>query len=289
MQSPAPALKAKPSSAKPLKCVRCGRQIKAVRKARPAQPNGGTIQGARARAAGDRTQPTVTRERAINDARIRASDLRHLEPKEAMVPGPTPQPSPARPRRSAARRPVPGVPAARVLPEYVGIRIAATRIASIRERVVTFLMLADLRDEAAHLNAIEERLSVGSAPALHHAALSTRLLLQGVADYCFPARSEHWHSQAGGQHKVGSQDTGNRLVAFVESSLGPEHSSEEHRLFIALLDTVKRFSGRGPHRIYNPEEANLYFLRVLEVMDHIARGYLAQSFHSGTRRPAETR
>lgn len=277
MQSPMPASKAKPlkcvSCPKCGKCVRCGRQVKAVRKARPAQPKGRTTRAARAKAEGDRAQPTVKRGRPISDARVRASDGRYSGSK---VLKPTSQPSPALPRRPPARRPVPGVPAARVLPEHVGVRIAATRIVSIRERVVTFLMVADLRDEAAHLSAIEERLSVGSTPALHHAALSTRLLLQGVADYCFPARNE------------GPQDTGNRLIAFVESSLGAEHTSEEHRLFIALLDTVKRFSGRGPHRIYNPEEVNLYFLRVLEVMDHIARGYLAQPFRPGTRRPAQT-
>lgn len=241
-----------------------------------------------ARAEGDRAQLTVKRGWPTSDARIRAPAGRASEPKEAMVLKPTSQPSPALAQRSPARRPASSVPGARVLPEHIGMRIAATRIVTIRERVVTFLLVADLRDEAAHLNAIEERLSVGSTPALHHAALSTRLLLQGVADHCFPARSGHWHSQGGGQHKVGPQDTGNRLIAFVESSLGAEHTSEEHRLFIALLDTVKRFSGRGPHRIYNPEESNLYFLRVLEVMDHIARGYFAQSLRPGMR-TSETR
>jgi len=161
----------------------------------------------------------------------------------------------------------------RTPPHRMGEVIAVRRTRSSRQTVVSFLRAAGLIKELEHLVAVEERLSAGSTPAQSHAALSTRLLLAGVADRCFTPRDEPFEDRFGAKHDVKKENVGNRIAAFVDVRLRKGVSDEEHRLFIATLDTVNRWSGRGPHRIYDPLEGQIFFLRLLEVLARVSRAY----------------
>jgi hypothetical protein len=135
--------------------------------------------------------------------------------------------------------------------------------------------------ELQHLLELEERLTKRTMPAMFHAALSTRLLLQGVADHCFPAQPDKLEDRFGRLHEVEEGNVGNRLAAYVDRRFGKLISDEEHRLFIATLDTVVRWGARGPHRIYDDAEAERFFLRLIDVLDTVGRAYLGQRPPSG--------
>jgi hypothetical protein len=171
-------------------------------------------------------------------------------------------------RRVVQRRPA--APAPQVERHEVGEVIAGGLVRSMRERVVTFLIVTGRDRELEHLQAIEERLLTGTRPAQSHAALSTRLLLEGLADYCFQPRDEPWQDRFGRTHNVGKRNVGNRLAAFVDLHLRSKLSTQEHRLFAATLDTVSSWGGRGPHIIYHPIEAARFFIRLLEVLDVVS-------------------
>ncbi|HSS32051.1 MAG TPA: hypothetical protein VLL27_02075, partial [Solirubrobacterales bacterium] len=137
--------------------------------------------------------------------------------------------------------------AVRVLPPEVAEEIARSRARSARELVVQFLASNRLELEFEHLLAIEECLTRNTRPAQFHAALSTRLLLKGVADHCFPPREDKLADRFGRAHELGSKNVCNRLAAFVDQRSRLGITDEEHRLFVATLDTVTRWGGRGPH------------------------------------------
>jgi hypothetical protein len=161
-------------------------------------------------------------------------------------------------------------PAVRSLPHQMGEVIARQHARTARETAVTFLEISGLKEELEHFLALEERLTVGTRPAQYHAALSTRHLLKGVADSCFVAREQPVLDRFGKPHPVLIENVGNRIAAFVDERAGL--SNEEHRLFIATLDTVTRWAGRGPHRIY-PREARNFFIRLLDVLEVVATAY----------------
>jgi hypothetical protein len=163
------------------------------------------------------------------------------------------------------------------LAHQVGEAIAARQARSRRETAVGLLVVTGLDEEREHLEALEERLSVETRPAQYHAALSARLVLKGLADHCFPARAEVWRDRYKRSHQVADENVGNRLAAFVDQRL-PDLPNEEHRLFIATLDTVIRWTGRGPHRIIRQGEGDLFFLRFLEILNVVARAYGAQFY-----------
>jgi hypothetical protein len=153
--------------------------------------------------------------------------------------------------------------------EVIALRVARTT----RQTAIGFLESLSLTEELEHLLALEERLTVGSKPAMFHAALSTRLLLSGVANLCFPPKDGHFEDRFGRRHEVKQENVKNRLAAFVDVRLRSGLSDEEHRLFVSTLDTVSRWCGRGPHRIYHPLEAQQFFLRLLDVLSTVSRAY----------------
>jgi len=177
---------------------------------------------------------------------------------------------PVRVRRKAASVPK------NVKPQIVGEIIAIRKARTTRQSVIAFLHLSGMKLELQHLLELEERLTKRTMPAMFHAALSTRLLLQGVADHCFPAQPGKLEDRFGRCHQVEESNVGNRLAAYVDRRLGKVINDEEHRLFIATLDTVVRWGARGPHRIYDDAEAERFFLRLLDVLDTIGRAYFAQ-------------
>jgi hypothetical protein len=180
---------------------------------------------------------------------------------------PAKQGEPARNLRSKPARPK------SVNPPIVGEVIAARKAKTTRQFATSFLHLAGMKRELEHLLELEERLTKRTVPAMFHAALSTRLLLQGVADHCFPARQERLADRYGRMHEVGQGNVGNRLAAYVDRRFGKSISDEEHRLFIATLDTVVRWGARGPHHIYDDAEADQFFLRLLDVLDIVGKAY----------------
>lgn len=195
--------------------------------------------------------------------RTRVTDPRRLQPRRRQLPV----------RGRARVRGLVAQPRPRLLPHEVGEVLATQLTRSNRDAAIALLLLAGLDQEREHLNAVEERLSAGTRSAQHHAALSARLVLKGLADHCFPARGQRRPDRFGNQHEVGDIQVGNRLAAFVDDRLRSHLSAEEHRLFVANLTTVTRWSARGPHRIYSPTESGRLFLRLLEVLNVIARAY----------------
>ncbi|HEU5252804.1 MAG TPA: hypothetical protein VFU16_05715 [Solirubrobacterales bacterium] len=176
-----------------------------------------------------------------------------------------------------ARVPVEAIPPAqeKAPTHQMGEVIALRLTRSSRGTAVSFLQSTGLSLELEHLLALEERLSVGSTPALFHAALSTRFVLGGIADLCFSPRDEPFIDRFGGKHQVAEANVKNRIAAFVDTRLRHELSNEEHRLFVATLDTVSRWCGRGPHRIYSPVEAQRFFIRLLDVLSVVSRAFYA--------------
>lgn len=145
-----------------------------------------------------------------------------------------------------------------------------------RETVVAFFEATELISELEQLEAIEERLRTGSKPALVHAAVSARRVLQGVADRFFPARREMYVCRFECAHKVGSGEVANRISAFVDERLRYELDTHTHKQFQGILEWVFRWGGRGTHEECNTTEALQGFLWLLEVMTMVARAYEAQ-------------
>lgn len=145
-----------------------------------------------------------------------------------------------------------------------------------RETVVAFFEAAELTPELEQLEAIEERLRTGSKPALVHAAVSARRMLQGVADRFYPARSGMYVCRFECPHKVGSEEVANRISAFVDERLRFELDTHTHKQFQGTLEWVYRWGGRGTHEECNASEALQGFLWLLEVMTMVARAYEAQ-------------
>lgn len=182
------------------------------------------------------------------------------------------------PQRRSIRPTAP--PVSRVLPQEMGEAVAQQRTRFAREEAIRFLQATELHRELEHLGAIEERLTAGSWPAQHHAALSTRLLLRGVADRCLLPSDQPVMDRFSRPHPIEEKNVGNRIAAFVDNRLRSGLSDEEHRLFVATLDTVARWSGRGPHRIYARGEAEVFLLRLFETLAMVSRAFSSQPFKS---------
>jgi hypothetical protein len=146
-----------------------------------------------------------------------------------------------------------------------------------RETVIAFFEAAELTSELEQLEAIEERLRTGSKPALVHAAVSARRVLQGVADRFFPARSGMYVCRFECPHNVGSGEVANRISAFVDERLRYELDTHTHKQFQGTLEWVFRWGGRGTHEECSATEALQGFLWLLEVMTMVARAHEAQS------------
>lgn len=183
---------------------------------------------------------------------------------------------PAPRRRQVVRRVQPGeIQTAE--PPGVGGVLAAERAQSYRQAAIGLLIAAGLGEEREHFEAVEGLLYDKSAPARSHAALSIRLVLTGVADHVHPASDERRPDRHGRPREVGHPNTGNRLIAFVESrwDFTLERDTDEFGVFIATVTALTNFGGRGPHRIRSSIEPSHYFLYLLQVMGMVARAYRA--------------
>jgi hypothetical protein len=193
----------------------------------------------------------------------------------AQLPDHASAPKAVDPMQSQVKRTVVSSSGATVSPSPAEV-IASRQASLTRARVMQFLGLAGLWREIEHLEEIEKRLLVASVPALHHAALSTRLLFLGVADRCFPARTVKWSSASGRLVLVEHEHVGNRLIAYVEAVFGlpvEDEEKKEFRRFIGTVGTLNRWNGRGPHAIRDPEEGDRFYLRALEALEMVGRAY----------------
>jgi hypothetical protein len=176
-------------------------------------------------------------------------------------------------------------------PRSLAGAIAQQHVHRVRTRVLGFLWRAGLNAQIEDLQALEERLTVGTRPALQHAALSTRELFLGVADHCFIAREKPWVDARGNPRPVEQANVGNRLIAYVEGWLGTGAGSKDQeadfRAFIAIIDTLNRWNGRGPHRIRDLEEGGRFLIRALETLDLVGLAHQTATNHRLVRVSAE--
>jgi hypothetical protein len=205
---------------------------------------------------------------------------------------------PAAPQRKLVRRrrteeTVIALPVAVEPPRSMAGAIAQQHVHRTRSRVLDFLRHAGLGAQIEDLKSLEERLSVGTRPALQHAALSTRVLFLGVADHCFPSQAQPWVDASGNKRPVEQSNVGNRLIAYVEAWLGTGSGSKdreaEFRAFVAVIDTLGRWNGRGPHRIRDLEEGGRFFIHALETLDRVGKAHRTALRLSGNCRAVQAR
>lgn len=175
---------------------------------------------------------------------------------------------PASPRR---REPVEDErQAPRVLPQEMGEALAQSLTRRHRQEAKGLLVALDLELELEHLESIERRLLDGGRPDRLYAALSASLLLEGLADKLFPPTGEQWVCRFGKTYKLGPPNVKNRLHAFADRFL-KQRSTAEHKLFVAELDLVSRWSGKGHHVVFTPRENAEAFCALLKVLATAAR------------------
>ena len=163
--------------------------------------------------------------------------------------------APARVRQRDIQLPSPAVvrpqPQHQPREEHEIAPVAASFLARRRrETVIAFFEVAELTSELEQLEAIEERLRTGSKPALVHAAVSARRMLQGVADRFFPARREMYVCRFECPHEVGPAEVANRISAFVDQRLRFELDTHTHKQFQGTLECGS-FAGAVEGRMRN--------------------------------------
>lgn len=141
-----------------------------------------------------------------------------------------------------------------------------------RQEVKGLLVALGLDLELEHLESIERRLLDEGRPDRLQAALSASLLLEGLANKLFPPTEALWVCRFGKTHKLGPPNVKNRLHAFADRFL-KQCSTAEHKLFIAELDLVSRWSGKGHHVVFTPGENAEAFCTLLKVVATVARAH----------------
>jgi hypothetical protein len=160
----------------------------------------------------------------------------------------------------------------RVLPQEMGETLAQNLIRGHRQEAKGLLVALDLDLELEHLESIERRLLDGGRPDRLQAALSASHLLKGLADMLFPPTEELWVCRFGKTYKLGPPNVKNRLHAFADRFL-KQRSTAEHKLFIAELDLVSRWSGEGHHVVFTSRENAEAFCALLKVMAIVSRAH----------------
>jgi hypothetical protein len=194
-------------------------------------------------------------------------------PREAAIRNPILDPQlPARPRRQRPARVRKAVPERRPLqPQQLGEAVAHSLFRTHHQEAEQLLLEGGFDLELEHLRAVEQRLATGTRPDRLHAALSTNLLLQGLADRLFPARDGHWVCRFNKKHELGARNVSNRLSAFVDPMLRRRLSTKGHALFQAAIDYVFRWSAEGHHVVSTPREAAEAYCHLLRVLAAIAQ------------------
>jgi hypothetical protein len=175
-----------------------------------------------------------------------------------------PQPVEPRPAKRKPRAP-------RALPQELGEAIARNLTRGYRQEAKGLLVALDLGLELEHLEAIERRLLDGGRPDRLHAALSASLLLEGVANRFYPPRTDRksWTCRFKNSHELGAPDVKSRLHAFAHPFL-EQRSTAEHKLFVAELDLVARWMGKGHHVVFTKSENEEAFIALLKVLATVA-------------------
>jgi hypothetical protein len=154
----------------------------------------------------------------------------------------------------------------------MGEVLAQNLIRGHRQEAKGLLVALDLDLELEHLESIERRLLDGGRPDRLQAELSASHLLKGLADKLFPPKEELWVCRFGKTYKLGPPNVKNRLHAFADRFL-KQRSTAEHKLFIAELDLVSRWSGEGHHMVFTSRENAEAFCALLKVMAIVSRAY----------------
>jgi hypothetical protein len=142
-----------------------------------------------------------------------------------------------------------------------------------RKAARALLVELDLTTELKELTDLEAELNKGTVQACKHASYRARNLIEGLADCLFPPSSKTRKGRDGKKHALGSKDFKNRLIAYVEDRLNGDWEGHDFRAFVATLDTVMRWTGSGPHGVYDPHEAEHMYPRLLDALAVLARAH----------------
>lgn len=141
--------------------------------------------------------------------------------------------------------------------------------------VVDFYIRSTCPKATEQLLAIHERLREGDTEALAQAMTSCRRLICTVADAVFPPRDELYTDPSGKNHKVGSDEYKNRLLAFIETrnngvmNIDILISELEH--LAARLDAVYEKMCKGIHAHVSRDEARLAIIHTYIFIAEVAR------------------
>jgi len=131
----------------------------------------------------------------------------------------------------------------------------------------------DLTTELKELTDLEAELNKGTPQACKHASYRARNLIEGLADCLFPPTSKPRKGRDGQERSLGPSNFKNRLIAYVEERMEGKWEGHEFRDFVATLDTVMRWTGSGPHGVYDPHEAEHMYPRLLDALAVLARAH----------------
>jgi hypothetical protein len=152
---------------------------------------------------------------------------------------------------------------------------AAESIFESARRDVDVFVRAHAPRAGQHLLAISERMRESDGESLSSAMGSCRRLLSAVADAVFPPRAEEYVDRGGIKRKVGPEEYKNRLLAFVEQSLGSDGTrailSTDLEHLAARLDALYEKACKGIHAGVTIEEARLAVISTYIFLAEIAR------------------
>ena len=152
---------------------------------------------------------------------------------------------------------------------------AAESIFESARRDVDVFVRAHAPSAAQQLLAISERMRESDGESLSSAMGSCRRLLAAVADAVFPPQTEEYVDRGGNKRKVGPEEYKNRLLAFVEQSVGSDGTrailSTDLEHLAARLDAVYEKACKGVHTGVSFGEARLAVIETYILLAEIAR------------------
>ena len=157
-----------------------------------------------------------------------------------------------------------------VSPQDLGEELAPNVTRRHRQESKGLLSALDLDLALENLESAERRLLEGGRPERVQAALSASLLLTELADTLFPARKENCVDLYGVSREVGVENVKNRLLAFADSYF-ENRPKEEHKLLVAELDFIYRWTAAGHHVPFSRTENEEAYCALLKALAIIAR------------------